>query len=70
MDVKKGIKVKIYPSPEQKDMFHKNFGCCRKAHNIVLAKYNQQHKKDSSLRPTLTFLNELLNDWAKSLISC
>ena len=65
VDVKKGIKVKIYPTQEQKDMFHKNFGCCRKAYNVVLAKYNQQHKKDSSIMPTLTFLNELLNEAKK-----
>lgn len=65
VDVKKGIKVKIYPTLEQKDMFHKNFGCCRKARNVVLDKYNKMHKKDSSLRPTFTFLNQQLNEAKK-----
>ena len=62
VDVKRGMKVKIYPTQEQKDMFHKNFGCCRKAHNVVLDKYNKMHSKDSNLRPTFTFLNKLLNE--------
>lgn len=62
VDVKKGIKVKIYPTREQKDIFHKNFGCCRKARNVVLDKYNKMHKKDSNLKPTFTFLNKLLNE--------
>lgn len=61
VDVKKGMKVKIYPTQEQKDCFHRNFGCCRKAHNVVLDKYNKMHSKDSNLRPTFTFLNKLLN---------
>ena len=65
VDVKKGMKVKIYPTQEQKDMFHKNFGCCRKAHNVVLDKYNKMHSKDSNLRPTFTFLNKLLNEAKK-----
>ena len=62
VDVKKGMKVKIYPTQEQKDMFHGNFGCCRKAHNVVLDKYNKMHSNDSNLRPTFTFLNKLLNE--------
>ena len=62
VDVKKGIKVKIYPTWEQKDCFHRNFGCCRKARNVVLDKYNKMHSKDSNLRPTFTFLNKLLNE--------
>ena len=62
VDVKKGMKVKIYPTQEQKDCFHRNFGCCRKAHNVVLDKYNKMHSNDSNLRPTFTFLNKLLNE--------
>ena len=46
-------------------MFHRNFGCCRKAHNVVLDKYNKMHSKDSNLRPTFTFLNKLLNEAKK-----
>ena len=29
VDVKKGMKVKIYPTQEQKDMFHRNFAVAR-----------------------------------------
>ena len=59
------MKVKIYPTQEQKDCFHRNFGCCRKAHNVVLDKYNKMHSNDSNLRPTFTFLNKLLNEVKK-----
>ena len=61
-DVKKGLKVRIYPNKEQKDLFHKNFGCCRKAHNVVLGKYQEIHEKDPSINPTETYLNKLLNE--------
>ena len=48
-DNKKGIKVRIYPDNEQVEFFHTNFGCCRKVHNQLLAKYNKIHKKDSTI---------------------
>ena len=54
-DIKEGvlmqnraIKYRIYPSAEQKILFAKTFGCCRKIWNLMLADkitYYQQTKK-------------------------
>lgn len=67
VDVIVGIKVLICPDEEQKDLFHKNFGCCRKVHNVLLDKYNNMHEKDNTIKPTYTFLNKLLNKIKKEL---
>ena len=67
MDVIVGIKVLICPDEGQKNLFHQNFGCCRKVHNILLAKYNDMHEKDNTIKPTYTFLNKLLNKTKKEL---
>ena len=61
VDVTVGIKVLICPSEEQKDLFHKNFGCSRKAYNELLGKYNELYKKDNTIKPTYPFLSKLLN---------
>ena len=44
----RAIKYRIYPSAEQKILFAKTFGCCRKIWNLMLADkitYYQQTKK-------------------------
>lgn len=33
----RAIKYRIYPSAEQKVLFAKTFGCCRKIWNLMLA---------------------------------
>lgn len=33
----KAIKYRLYPTDEQKIMFAKTFGCCRKVYNLMLA---------------------------------
>ena len=33
----KAIKYRIYPTTEQRTMFAKTFGCCRKIYNLMLA---------------------------------
>ena len=33
----KAIKYRLYPTTEQKEMFAKTFGCCRKVYNLMLA---------------------------------
>lgn len=33
----KAIKYRIYPTAEQKIMFAKTFGCCRKIYNLMLS---------------------------------
>lgn len=35
--VNKAIKYRLYPTTEQKTMFAKTFGCCRKVYNLMLA---------------------------------
>ena len=56
----RGVKVKLRPSDEQKALFDQNFGCCRKAHNEVLARYTTLHGEDYSKVPTQSELNKLL----------
>lgn len=67
IEVNVGIKVKIYPDKEQRTMFHKNFGCTRKAHNLVLAKYKGLYEKDNTLKPTYVFLNKLLKEFKDTI---
>ena len=62
IDVTVGIKVLICPSEEQKELFHKNFGCSRKAYNELLSKYNKLYKKDNTIKPTYPFLSKLLKE--------
>ena len=59
------VKVKIYPDSAQKEMFHKNFGCCRKVYNTVSNKYNSLKKNDETLNPTQNILNKLLMECKK-----
>ena len=62
-----GIKVRIKPTSEQIEEFHKNFGCVRKVYNLTLAEYNKLYKKDQTLKPTYTFLNSLMMKFKKSI---
>ena len=44
----RAIKYRIYPSAEQRELFAKTFGCCRKIWNLMLADkitYYQQTQK-------------------------
>ena len=59
-DFVRGVKVKLRPSDGQKALFDQNFGCCRKAHNEVLARYTKKHGEDYSKVPTQSELNKLL----------
>lgn len=59
-DFVRGVRVKLRPSDEQKALFNQNFGCCRKAHNEVLARYTTLHGEDYSKVPTKSELNKLL----------
>ena len=62
-----GIKVRIKPTSEQIEEFHKNFGCVRKVYNLTLNEYNKLYKKDKTLKPTYTFLNSLMMKFKKSI---
>lgn len=33
----KAIRYRIYPNEQQKELFAKTFGCCRKVYNLMLA---------------------------------
>ena len=41
----KAIKYRIYPNTEQKTMFAKTFGCCRKVYNLMLADKIESYKE-------------------------
>ncbi|WP_407380828.1 helix-turn-helix domain-containing protein, partial [Methanobrevibacter sp.] len=62
-----GVVVRILPNSEQREGFHRNFGCVRKAYNETLGKYNALYEKDDSIRPTYTFLNKLMMESKKAL---
>lgn len=62
-----GVVVRILPNSEQREGFHQNFGCVRKAYNETLGKYNALYEEDDSIRPTYTFLNSLMMESKKKL---
>ena len=43
--VNKGIKVRIYPNKEQKELFQQNFGCSRLVYNQILDRLNKLYTK-------------------------
>ena len=42
--LKKGYKYRFYPTPEQKDLLLRTFGCCRKVYNYFLEKSIRDYK--------------------------
>jgi len=55
----KAIKYRIYPNNEQKELFLKTFGCCRKIWNLMLADREVAYKADgSTLKPTPAMYKE------------
>ncbi len=40
----KAIKYRLYPTDEQKTLFAKTFGCCRKVYNLMLADKIESYK--------------------------
>lgn len=49
----RAIKYRIYPTTEQKIMFAKTFGCCRKVYNLMLADKVEGYKATGKF-PTVT----------------
>ena len=49
----KAIKYRIYPTTEQRVMFTKTFGCCRKVYNLMLADKIEGYKATGKF-PTVT----------------
>ena len=41
----KAIRYKLYPNADQRIMFAKTFGCCRKVYNLMLNDKIESHKK-------------------------
>lgn len=49
----KAIKYRIYPTKEQIDFFIRNFGCCRKVWNLMLADRETAYKENKTIyKPT------------------
>ena len=46
--VHRAIKYRLYPTAEQKTMFAKTFGCCRKVYNLMLSDKIDCYKKTKS----------------------
>lgn len=49
-------KYRLYPTAEQKTMFAKTFGCCRKVYNLMLddkIAYYREHKKNKIFTPAM-----------------
>ena len=66
-EFKIGVVVRIKPSDEQIEEFHKNFGCVRKVYNETLGRFNTLYEEDKSIKPTYTFLNKLMMEAKKEL---
>ena len=64
-DVIRGVVVKLRPTAEQKAYFHKNFGCCRKAYNEVLARHKAKYGENYTETPSQSELNRLLMEAKK-----
>lgn len=51
--INKAIKYRVYPSTEQRVMFAKTFGCCRKVYNLMLSDKIEGYKTTGKF-PTVT----------------
>ena len=49
----KAIKIRIYPTDEQKTLIEKTFGCCRWVWNAMLSERKEAYEKEGkSVQPT------------------
>ena len=62
----KAIKYRLYPTTEQKEMFAKTFGCCRKVYNLMLADKLESYDKTGKFVSEMVFLNSNLPNTAGS----
>lgn len=54
----KAVKYRIYPTTEQKIMFSKTFGCCRKVYNLMLADKIESYKATGKFAPVTPAKNK------------
>ena len=47
--MKKGVKFRIYPNKEQKNLIHQTFGCCRFIYNKGLAMRNEAYQNGNKI---------------------
>lgn len=47
--VQKGIRVKLYPTEEQKVLINKTIGCCRFVHNKTLENCKQSYEQTQQI---------------------
>ena len=59
-DYIRGVIVKLHLTPKQEVLFKKNYGCTRKAYNMILNKYKDKYGEDSTKIPTKNELNQFL----------
>ena len=60
--VNKGIKVRIYPNKEQRELFQQNFGCSRLVYNQILDKLNNLYARYPGMyKLNIKLINTLLN---------
>ena len=59
--MKKGVKFRIYPNKEQKNLIHQTFGCCRFIYNKGLAMRNEAYQNGNKIgySQTSAMLTEL-----------
>lgn len=41
----RAFKYRLYPTTEQRELFMKTFGCCRKVYNLMLAEKIESYKQ-------------------------
>lgn len=52
--MQKGVKFRIYPNKEQKNLIHQTLGCCRLIYNGGLAMRNEAFKNGNNIGYTQT----------------
>ena len=72
--INKGIKVRIYPNQQQRELLNKTFGCCRFLHNKMLEErknvyeelkdekeqlYSHKYKTEKQYKQEFSFLSEV-----------
>ena len=59
--MRKGIKFRIYPNREQRNLINKTFGCCRLIYNRGLAMRNEAYENGKKIgySQTSAMLTEL-----------
>ena len=55
----RAFKYRLYPTTEQRELFMKTFGCCRKVYNLMLADKIESYKqtgKFAMVTPAIVYM--------------